>query len=760
MLAVRCTVDPAFGLSRADGLAWMDAARYGDMAALRRIARRVVVPSAAAATAATPPNSHSTGGVDSAASSPFWRLAHYNGQGTSYGFVGSVALHWAAANGDVAMCEMLLSAPFFSSVNVQNLGGSTPLHSACSNGRFGTALLLLRHGANPTLVDVCGDCPIDVVPPPPPPSFASSSSRRQPPKRSEAAARRQKERAMASGDGDGSGGDFSGVCDDDDDPYGALRGMLRGVMSMHASISRYTADAALWPTRDLRLVAEALGPYLAERSDSGYASAAALVERSDYVTVCEAIVKQWAAERERCAHHARRSDEGEGGSGGADHNTNGQSAGALASTLSFTGTDGGGNDASAADFLAAVHERHVLRLVRAEQSRLERLRKAQHDAKECEPEAKGLQGDGNSGGAADGADAEEEEEDGDDEDAVAEEIRLIEVARQRSDAIRKRANALLTPPPSSSTQQSGNSSGFSPDYKGAIRLYTSAIAICPTNSVLYSNRAACFLGLARVAGAGRIVSADGGATERPSALCASAVRDCRCAMLLDVTYVKPIYRLAQALLLLGRHGEAADVARGALQRAEGKGSFNNGNSERPSSAPPPDVEGDTLSLPPLALTDDDVSAFRALLAESEVGATSSSGGVAVVDNAAAGSDALPSPASCPPASGAVSSAEGFTARPRSNEAAAEVLRSPPDQCFTHSSASHRSDSLTRRGGYVDPVGRRPWFDCPLCENRTRDRAEMGQCCGASLCGTCLNRKVFGGSGPFTCPFCSATLQSQ
>ena len=37
-------------------------------------------------------------------------------------------------------------------------------------------------------------------------------------------------------------------------------------------------------------------------------------------------------------------------------------------------------------------------------------------------------------------------------------------------------------------------------------------------------------------------------------------------------------------------------------------------------------------------------------------------------------------------------------------------------------------------------GKRPWFDCPICENRTRDRVDS-PCCGRALCGTCLKRKV-------------------
>lgn len=42
-------------------------------------------------------------------------------------------------------------------------------------------------------------------------------------------------------------------------------------------------------------------------------------------------------------------------------------------------------------------------------------------------------------------------------------------------------------------------------------------------------------------------------------------------------------------------------------------------------------------------------------------------------------------------------------------------------------------------------GRRPWFDCCVCENKTRDRSELG-CCSAPICNTCVKRA--GG-----CPHC-------
>jgi tetratricopeptide (TPR) repeat protein len=136
-LDLRCRIDRAFGISREVGKAWFDAARSGDLRTMKALLSSV-------------------GDGDAA-----WRLAHYNGQGTSYGFVGSIALHWASAVGDVAMAEFLLRLG--SSVNCQNFGGSTPLHSAVGNLQPRTTIFLLSHGASVSIVDCCGDTPVDII---------------------------------------------------------------------------------------------------------------------------------------------------------------------------------------------------------------------------------------------------------------------------------------------------------------------------------------------------------------------------------------------------------------------------------------------------------------------------------------------------------------------------------------------------------------------------------------------------------------------
>jgi tetratricopeptide (TPR) repeat protein len=151
-LELRLRVDRAYGISRDVGLAWFEAARYGDAKTIKRLLGE----------AAQKDRSDRAGGLSSSSSSSaVERLLHYNGQATSYGFVGSTALHWACATGDMATAEVLLAAG--AAVNTQNFGGSTPLHSACANGQPEMVALLLRHGANPAVVDCCGDRPQDVL---------------------------------------------------------------------------------------------------------------------------------------------------------------------------------------------------------------------------------------------------------------------------------------------------------------------------------------------------------------------------------------------------------------------------------------------------------------------------------------------------------------------------------------------------------------------------------------------------------------------
>jgi tetratricopeptide (TPR) repeat protein len=66
-------------------------------------------------------------------------------------------------------------------------------------------------------------------------------------------------------------------------------------------------------------------------------------------------------------------------------------------------------------------------------------------------------------------------------------------------------------------------------------------------------------------------------------------------------------------------------------------------------------------------------------------------------------------------------------------------------------ATAESQSKTRRSdaGEGAPGGRRPWFDCPLCENRTRDKVSA-VCCQKPLCGTCWTRRKGN-----VCPFCAS-----
>ena len=153
-LESRCRlVAQVYGVSRDATLAWFDAARAGRLRVMRQLHSNLEAASTAASTAAA------------ASGSPPTRqpvlLVHVTGEGTSYGFVGSSALHWAAANGDAAMLRQLLD--WGAAPNAQNKGGSTALHSACAHLRLETASLLLQHGANPDIADCCNDTPADVL---------------------------------------------------------------------------------------------------------------------------------------------------------------------------------------------------------------------------------------------------------------------------------------------------------------------------------------------------------------------------------------------------------------------------------------------------------------------------------------------------------------------------------------------------------------------------------------------------------------------
>jgi tetratricopeptide (TPR) repeat protein len=149
-LESRCKlVTDIYKISRDVMITWFDSARSGDLKTMKRIYKNVTT---AATTAAAASHHHQQD------SHP---LIHATGEGTSYGFVGSTVLHWAAANGDIPMMKQLFE--WGASPNAQNKGGSTPLHSACSNLRVESASLLLQKGANPDLSDCCNDTASDIL---------------------------------------------------------------------------------------------------------------------------------------------------------------------------------------------------------------------------------------------------------------------------------------------------------------------------------------------------------------------------------------------------------------------------------------------------------------------------------------------------------------------------------------------------------------------------------------------------------------------
>ena len=82
-------------------------------------------------------------------------LLWYRGQGTSAGFVGHSALHYAAAKGHVDILMMLLASG--SDVGARNRGGTTPLHSAAMNDHGEIVTILLRCGADPYVGDQDGE---------------------------------------------------------------------------------------------------------------------------------------------------------------------------------------------------------------------------------------------------------------------------------------------------------------------------------------------------------------------------------------------------------------------------------------------------------------------------------------------------------------------------------------------------------------------------------------------------------------------------
>eukprot|EP00760_Papus_ankaliazontas_P007175 PhM_4_TR13297/c0_g1_i2/m.92183 len=130
---LRCTGPGA--IPREFGKMWLDAARYKDVRTMKKLLKNKENQLA---------------------------LLRYDGMGITYGFIGNTALHWASANNDVDMMQMLLDISTCT-VNQQNRGGSTPLHSACANASVDAVAVLLKHGVNPALQDCCNDIAEDVI---------------------------------------------------------------------------------------------------------------------------------------------------------------------------------------------------------------------------------------------------------------------------------------------------------------------------------------------------------------------------------------------------------------------------------------------------------------------------------------------------------------------------------------------------------------------------------------------------------------------
>eukprot|EP00742_Colponemidia_sp_Colp-10_P024525 GILJ01029449.1.p1 GENE.GILJ01029449.1~~GILJ01029449.1.p1 ORF type:complete len:366 (+),score=44.34 GILJ01029449.1:65-1162(+) len=347
-------------------------------------------------------------------------------------------------------------------------------------------------------------------------------------------------------------------------------------------------DPSQWILSDLKSIANTFSPYFSDAVPS-------LVERGDYVTLCQQIVAHWQ-------------------------------------TLSSASA---ASASAASSFHMGVQGRHLQQLLEARQ---------EFNARK---ELKKKSAEGVEGAAPINSDHEEEE---------AEDL----ASQRRADVIKAKANTLYQ----------------NKDYKGAIKLYTTAIAINPLQAVLYSNRAAAYLGLSSAS---------------------SALQDCRAAMMLDPSYAKPVYRLGQALLILGRVEECVDLCKDALRGGDGAG-------------------------PPLKLklSAQEVEAFKVLLsaAEAEVKAEATST-----------SDLKES------------REEPFTF------AAKATMPSNPHTMPSYHHKEERGIPPTSNHAYTDPAGRRPWFDCPLCENRTRDKT-IASCCGEALCGTCWKRRAEG-----ACPYC-------
>lgn len=89
-------------------------------------------------------------------------LLYADGTGTSYGFSGNTAMHWAASKGHEQcitwLCEREMDP------NVTNKADSTPLHSAAGAGQVKTLRTLIHAcGASPTITDDLGETPMDIA---------------------------------------------------------------------------------------------------------------------------------------------------------------------------------------------------------------------------------------------------------------------------------------------------------------------------------------------------------------------------------------------------------------------------------------------------------------------------------------------------------------------------------------------------------------------------------------------------------------------
>ena len=129
--------ESAAALSKKEGKRWLDAAKAGDLGVLQEMAA----------------------GRQGAAHAA---LLGYQGKGTSYGFTGNCALHWAAAKGHAAVLSWLLTESA-ELLRVTNHSDATALHSAASNGQAETARLLLAAGAEKDVTDDCDETPFDVA---------------------------------------------------------------------------------------------------------------------------------------------------------------------------------------------------------------------------------------------------------------------------------------------------------------------------------------------------------------------------------------------------------------------------------------------------------------------------------------------------------------------------------------------------------------------------------------------------------------------